>query len=108
MQRISAQKLTWTMAWRRKNKKGKTDNVTQKRRKKTVRVFKSIQGITIDDIRKRRTQTKEYRKAASENYKREIKDRVTKKSKGKATYAKKAVFAKTPKYRSTRVNMGKK
>jgi hypothetical protein len=47
-QKIKAQRLTWTQSWRRKNKKGKIETAAKKKGKRTARVFKSIQGITIE------------------------------------------------------------
>lgn len=72
---IKAQKLTWTQAWRRRNKKGKVETFARKRVKKTGKVYKAIQGLTMDEIRKRRTQKPELRKAQREASLREIKER---------------------------------
>jgi large subunit ribosomal protein L24e len=46
--------IRWTTAWRRKNKKLKATGIIKKRRKKKARILKSITGLTVEDIRKRR------------------------------------------------------
>ncbi len=46
--------IRWTTAWRRKNKKLKASDKVKKRRKKKVKILKSIAGLTVEDIRKRR------------------------------------------------------
>lgn len=46
--------IRWTTAWRRKNKKLKTTGIAKKRRKKRAKLLKSITGMTVEDIKKRR------------------------------------------------------
>lgn len=77
-QKIKAQKLTWTQAWRTLHKKGKKDLVGKKKTKKSARVFRAIQGISMEDIQKRRQQKPEFRKAAREAALREVKERQKK------------------------------
>ena len=109
-QRIKAQRLTWTQAWRRRNKKGRVETAAKKKGKKTARVFKSIAGITIEDIKKRRDAKPDLRKAQRETALREVKEKAKKaaEDKKKATaYNKKqggavaggGEFAKVPKQR---------
>ena len=104
-QKIKAQRLTWTQAWRRKNKKGKVETAAKKKGKRSARVFKSIQGITIEDIKKRRDAKPDLKKAQRENALREVKDRAKKAKveKKKDAKAKKpaapAAFEKVPKSR---------
>jgi len=107
-QKIKAQRLTWTQSWRRKNKKGKVETAAKKKGKRTARVFKSIQGITIEDIKKRRDAKPDLKKAQRDNALREVKERakkakVEKKKDPKAAAAKKAAapsaFEKVPKSR---------
>jgi large subunit ribosomal protein L24e len=45
------------------NKKIKTDELVKKRRKRQIRVQRAIVGITLDDIKKTRTATKEIKEA---------------------------------------------
>jgi large subunit ribosomal protein L24e len=107
-QKIKAQRLTWTQSWRRRNKKGKIETAQKKKGKRTARVFKSIAGVTIEDIKKRRDVKPDVRKAQRENALRELKEKEKKKveEKKKATaYAKKkgaaatSEFTKVPKQR---------
>merc|ERR1712150_2521 len=101
-QGIKAQKLTWTQAWRRKNKKGKTLTSTRRRTKRSAKVFKAIAGISAEDIRKRRFQKPEYRKAAKDASLREIKERKKKEKAAakKSGYKNKGqTFQKVPKSR---------
>ena len=92
-QKIKAQRLTWTQAWRRKHKKGKVETATKKKIKRTGKVYKAIQGISMDEIRKRREQKPEMRTAQREAALREIKERKKK----TADEKKKATGAKGPK-----------
>jgi large subunit ribosomal protein L24e len=113
MQKIKAQRLTWTQAWRRRNKKGKVETLSKKKGKRTARIFKSIQGITIEDIKKRRDAKPDFKKAQREQALREVKEKVKKaatadkkktdKKAKKATAA--AEFQKVPKQR--RLQSGK-
>jgi len=88
-QKIKAQRLTWTQSWRRKNKKGKVETAAKKKGKRTARVFKSIQGISMEDIKKRRDAKPDLKKAQRENALREVKERA-KKAKEEAKKAAKA------------------
>jgi large subunit ribosomal protein L24e len=60
---VKAQNITWTTAWRRKNKKIKIDDQVKKRKRRNIRVQKAIVGITLDDIKKKRTEKPEVREA---------------------------------------------
>ena len=75
MQGKKSQRLTWTQAWRRRNKKGRSEIVSKSKRKKAAKVYKSIQGISVDEIKARRNMTAPQRKAAREDAIRAIKDR---------------------------------
>ena len=77
-QGIKAQRLTWSQQWRRRNKKGKTDLTVKKKTRRAAKVYKAIQGLSIDDLRKRRTQKPEYRKAQRDASLREVKARTKK------------------------------
>jgi len=88
--KIKAQRLTWTQAWRRKNKKGKVETATKKKGKRTARVFKSIQGITVEDIKKRRDAKPDFRKAQRDAALREVKERNKKAKEDKKKVTKKA------------------
>lgn len=77
-QGIKAQRLTWTQQWRRRNKKGKTDLTVKKKARRAAKVVKAIQGLSMEDLTKRRTQKPEYRKAQRDAALREAKERKKK------------------------------
>jgi len=55
-QRIKPVKLTRTQAWRRKNKKGKIEGASKKRRAKVQKFQKAIVGMSLDDLKRRKGQ----------------------------------------------------
>ena len=85
-QSIKNQRLTWTQAWRRAHKKGMAETSARKRTKRTVTAYKAITGLSMDELRKRRTQGTDVRKAQREATLRVVKERkkVTKEAKKKA------------------------
>ncbi|CAE8742638.1 unnamed protein product [Polarella glacialis] len=62
-QRIKPVKLRWTQAWRRMNKKGKTDENTKKRTRKAQKFQKAIVGMSLDDLKKKKAMKPELRQA---------------------------------------------
>ena len=58
--RLRAAKLSyrsrWTLNWRRKNKKGKAEDAGKKRTKKATKVQKAIVGMSLEDIKKKKSQ----------------------------------------------------
>merc|ERR1719316_2161402 len=86
-QRIKPVKLRWTQAWRRMNKKGKAEEAGTKRKRKAQKFQKAIVGMSLDDIRRKKAQKPELRKAAQEAAIKEAKTRMQKKE---ATGGKKA------------------
>jgi len=93
-QKIKSQRLTWTQAWRRKNKKGKIETASKKKGRRAARIFKGIQGITIEDIKKRRDAKPDFRKAQRETQAREVKERQKKSKDDKKTTDKKTATKK--------------
>ena len=90
MQKIKAQKLTWSQQWRRINKKVAVDAVQKKKRARSGKVYKAIQGITIEDIRKRRNVAPEARKAKRDAAVNQIKQRKKADKADKQKHASKA------------------
>ena len=73
-------KLTWTLAWRRLNKKEAKLDTTRKRRKRVVKMLnRPVVGVSAEAIRKRRNERPEQRQAAREAALREVKARNKKK-----------------------------
>merc|ERR1719224_319561 len=65
-QKTKPVKLTWTLNWRRKNKKGKAEDQARKRTKRSAKVQKAIVGMTLDDIKKKKAAKPELRAAAKD------------------------------------------
>merc|ERR1719191_2348007 len=65
-QRIKAVKLTWTQAWRRMNKKGKTESGARRKNKKTTKFAKAVAGMSLEEMKRKRAQKTELRKEAAE------------------------------------------
>merc|ERR1712241_952559 len=91
-QKIKPVKLTWTMAWRAYNKKIKVDELQKKRTRKTTRIQRAVVGMSIEEIRRRKAESREDRDKANASAEATIKDR-----KAKAMQAKKADKAKQQK-----------
>lgn len=81
-QRKKPAKLTWTLAWRRLNKKEQRDQQTKKRRKRIVKVIRPVVGVSAETIRKRRNERPEQRQAARDAALKEVKERMKAKKKG--------------------------
>ena len=54
--RSSRYRARWTLNWRRKNKKGKAEDAGKKRTKKATKVQKAIVGMSLEDIKKKKSQ----------------------------------------------------
>merc|ERR1712241_1174985 len=88
-QKIKPVKLTWNMAWRAHNKKIKVDDIQKKRSRKTTRIQKAVVGMSIEEIRRRKAESREDRDKANVAAEQTIKER-----KAKAMQAKKAEKSK--------------
>merc|ERR1712018_898827 len=76
--KIKPVKLTWTTAWRAYNKKIKVDDIQKKRSRKTTRIQKAVVGMSIEEIRRRKAESREDRDKANDAAAKEIKDRKQK------------------------------
>ena len=97
-QKIKPVKLTWTLAWRRFNKKVRVDDLNRKRTRRTARVQKAVVGMSLDDIKRRKAETRDERDKKHDVAVKEIKERKVKemqaKKSEKAKLAKVAAPAK--------------
>nr|ALS05094.1 60S ribosomal protein L24 [Centropages tenuiremis] len=59
-------KITWTVLYRRKHKKGIEEDVTKKRTKRTQKFQRAVVGASLNDILAKRNQKPEVRKAQRE------------------------------------------
>jgi len=88
-QRKKAAKLVWTQGWRRLHKKGKVEDVTKRRTRRSTKFQRAIVGASLDEIKKKRSQKPAERSAQREAALKEVKDRA-KALKAKQAAAKKA------------------
>lgn len=78
-QRVKPVKLTWTQASRRFNKKTKVVDIQKKRTKRTTRVQKAVVGMSLDEIKRKRSEDTKARDANLEATKKELQERNLKK-----------------------------
>ena len=106
-QRIKPVKLTWTLAWRRFNKKIKVDELQKRRTKRTTRIQKAIVGLSLDDIKRRKAETKEERDKKLDAAAKEVKERKMKHMQAKKAEKAKQAKATTngPAIRAERCNL---
>merc|ERR1712070_1075740 len=80
-QKIKPVKLRWTQAWRRMNKKGKTEEAGAKRKRRAQKFQKAIVGMSLEDIKKKKAQKPELRQAAKEAAAKEARQRMANRGK---------------------------
>ncbi|XP_018577410.1 60S ribosomal protein L24 [Anoplophora glabripennis] len=84
-------KVTWTVLYRRKHKKGQEEEATKKRTRRTQKFQRAIVGASLNDILAKRNQRPEVRKAQREQAIRAAKEqKKSTKSAKKATAPAKA------------------
>ena len=71
--------LGWTQEWRAKHKKIRTEEVQKRHTRKTTKVRKAIVGMSLDEIKRRRAETREDRDKVLVANEKEVKDRQAKK-----------------------------
>lgn len=77
----------WTLPYRQQHRKGQSEEVAKKKTRKIVKTEKGLAGMSLEEIRQRRTQTADVREAARLAAKKEIRARM-------AAVAKKKLDAK--------------
>merc|ERR1712201_36301 len=87
MLKRNPRKITWTVLYRRKHKKGLEEDVTKKRTRRAQKFQRAVVGATLQDIMAKRNQKPEVRKAQREQAVRAAKD-------AKKTTAKKPAASK--------------
>ncbi|XP_034238247.1 60S ribosomal protein L24 [Thrips palmi] len=88
--RRNPRKVTWTVLYRRKHKKGQEEDVAKKRTRRTQKFQRAVVGATLTDILAKRNMKPEVRKAQRDQAIRAAKES----KKAKAATAKKAPAAK--------------
>lgn len=66
MMKRNPRKITWTVLYRKKHKKGQQEEVTKKRTRRNVKFQRSIQGASLDAILAKRNMKPEVRAAQRE------------------------------------------
>lgn len=66
MMKRNPRKVTWTVLYRRKHKKGIEEETTKRRTKRTAKFQRAIVGASLNDIMARRNMKPEVRKAQRE------------------------------------------
>ena len=82
-QKIKPVKLTWTTAWRAFNKKIRVDDSTKKRARKTTKVQRAVVGMSLDEIKRKKAESREDRDKKTDAREKEVKDRKMKAMKDK-------------------------
>ncbi|XP_065906331.1 large ribosomal subunit protein eL24-like [Dysidea avara] len=82
---------SWTVLYRRKHKKGTTEESVKRRTRRTVKFDRGIQGATLEQILQKRNQTQDVRKAQREQLIRAAKDKNKQKEASKKALKQKAV-----------------
>ncbi|ESO08156.1 hypothetical protein HELRODRAFT_169896 [Helobdella robusta] len=91
-------KVHWTVLYRRKHKKGLTEEVTKKRTRKTTKFQRAITGASLSDIIAKRNQKPEVRQAQREQAIRAAKEKAkAKEAQKKATKPAQTKAAPKPK-----------
>ena len=66
MMKRNPREISWTVLFRRKYKKGQSEEMNKKRTRRTTKFQRAITGATITDIMAKRNQKPEVRKAQRE------------------------------------------
>ena len=84
-------KLVWTQSWRIRNKKGLSDIVGKKKTRRTRKVARAMVGVSLDELKRRQTQSGAVRAKAQADSLKKLKEKkadtkkaAAKKSKSKA------------------------
>ncbi|KNC80725.1 hypothetical protein, variant [Sphaeroforma arctica JP610] len=77
MQRKNPRKISWTVLFRRKAKKGtQMDEKSRKKTRKAVKSDRAIGGLTREALMAKRNETSEIRKARRDHISKEKKDKI--------------------------------
>ncbi|KAK3274622.1 60S ribosomal protein L24B [Cymbomonas tetramitiformis] len=94
-QRLKPSKLAWTFLYRKQHKKDKTEEFARKKRRVAKSASnRSITGVSVEVLQKKRSEKVEIRQAARDAALREIKERNTK-AKAEKSSSKKSEVSKT-------------
>merc|ERR1739844_202643 len=88
-QKIKLVNFFFNMASRAHNKKIKVDDIQKKRSRKTTRIQKAVVGMSIEEIRRKKAESREDRDKNADAAAKEIKDRKAKQMQAKKQQASK-------------------
>jgi len=88
-QGIKRSYLAWTQEWRAKHKKIRVEDTQKRHTKKNIKIRKAIVGMSLDDIKRKRGETRADRDKVLAESEKKVKD-----AKVKQIAAKKAASAK--------------
>lgn len=100
--------LSWTQEWRAKHKKIRVDDVQKRHTRKTTKVRKAIVGMSLDEIKRRRAETREDRDKVLKVAETEAKDRRQKQIKERAALKQKSVKVSSAAVKQHKEPKGKK
>eukprot|EP00286_Rhodomonas_abbreviata_P000390 CAMPEP_0181293704 /NCGR_PEP_ID=MMETSP1101-20121128/3204_1 /TAXON_ID=46948 /ORGANISM="Rhodomonas abbreviata, Strain Caron Lab Isolate" /LENGTH=135 /DNA_ID=CAMNT_0023398303 /DNA_START=13 /DNA_END=420 /DNA_ORIENTATION=- len=66
-------RVRWTTAWRRLARKGTAEGVKRARKRRVIKKARAVAGVSVDDLKKKRSEKKEVRKAARDQASRDAK-----------------------------------
>jgi len=92
-QRIKPVKLHWTQAWRKMNKKGKTEAYTKKRTRRAQRIQKAFVGLSLDELKTKKATAPKAK--TTETFTKEHKEKARKAALAKVPQAKAQVASKS-------------
>lgn len=89
LRKTKGQVIRWTVVWRRVNKKMQTETGAKRRRKRNKNIVKGIQGMSKEEIQRRKEMTSQDVVAEREKFERELKDKKRQAAKGQKKTQKK-------------------
>ena len=107
MQRKNPRKIAWTVLYRRKHRKGLTEETTKRRTRRTQKFQRAIESVSEEKLRELRTQKPEVHAAARQQAARAAKEK-TKGAKKTTTKAKPVIKKAAPTQSEAVKNVPKK
>lgn len=108
LMRRNPRKISWTVLYRKKHKKGTQEEVAKRRTRRNVKFERAIQGASLDAILTKRNQKPEVREAQRNQAIKAAKDKAkAKKAEKRATQQKNKPVTKKPQGKAVNKNTGK-
>lgn len=81
--KVRPQKIKWTTAWRRLNKKIQNTNQRKRKKRRAQKIIREIQGMDLETITRKKKETKNDRNLLRQKAIQEIKERRQQKRKNR-------------------------